>query len=110
MLQKKAKRNSSQLGEMKADTNSDLKSIRKGLDKHKDYFILNFFKIYVTWKVTLLSMRYLLYEDVMNMTIIKDRERGEWTYMVENFCTMLTIRRLWKVRGVYCNSKAIIKK
>lgn len=52
MLQKKAKRNSSELGEMKADTNPDLqeaiKSIRKGLDKHKDYLILNFFKIYVT--------------------------------------------------------------
>ena len=86
---------------MKADTNSDLQkainSIRKGLDKHKDYFILNFFKIYVTYlkgKVTLLSMRYLLCEDVMNMTIIKDRERGEWTYTVENFCTMLTLRRL----------------
>lgn len=47
-----AKGNSSELGEIKADRNSDTQeaseSIRKGLDKHKDTFIFNFFKIYVT--------------------------------------------------------------
>ena len=46
------KGNSSVLGEIKADRNSDTqessKCIRKGLDKHKDYFIFNFFKIYVS--------------------------------------------------------------
>lgn len=47
-----AKGNSSVLGEIKADRNSDTqessKCIRKCLDKHKDYFIFNFFKIYVS--------------------------------------------------------------
>ena len=47
-----SKGNSSELREIKADRNSDTQEasqcIRKGLDKHKDYFIFNFFKIYVT--------------------------------------------------------------
>lgn len=40
---KSATGNSSELGEMIIDRNSDpqegIKSIRKGLDKHKDYFV-----------------------------------------------------------------------